>query len=135
MRTFPLRVLKSTWGIAIDLTAEVSEFPPAAVATFVTPRVSLSLGSVRRALSAREAGFLVSGLRRVAADIESAVPDSEPIIINVLDVGFVETDYQPEGLEAAMIGWSAEQFGFEPPEITVEFDNDVNRYVFSFAQQ
>lgn len=38
-----------------------------------------------------------------------------------------------EGLEAAIMAWTAVELGFEPPVVRVAFDGAANRYRFDFG--
>jgi hypothetical protein len=63
--------------------------------------------------------------------IEQAVPEG-PIVIEIESVDYVPTDYQPEGLEAAIIGWATEEFALPDPRVDITFDRASNRYVFKY---
>jgi hypothetical protein len=128
-RTFPLRILKASWGIAIDLQARavLAESPPHDLPS-VSPRVWLDVSGVR--LPDTDIKQLVRGLTVMAPAIENKNQDAY-VIIEVGRVSYTPTDYQPEGMAAAMIGWVAEEFGLDSPVIDIHFDKNANRYVFS----
>jgi hypothetical protein len=73
---------------------------------------------------------LLRGLTLKAAEIEAKEP-SQYVIIEVNEVTYTPTDYQPEGLAAAMIGWISEEFQLEPPTWNIRFDKEANRYIFT----
>lgn len=129
-RTFPLRVLKAAWGIAIDLRARAvfSAQVPSGLLT-AGNRVLLDVSKVQ--LPAVDVEQLQTGLQAMAAAIEASVAHGY-IVIEVGDVNYTPTDYQPEGLAAAMVGWVCEEFGLESPMKDVRFDRANNKYVFSF---
>lgn len=51
------------------------------------------------------------------------------MLIELGAVTFVPTDYQPEGLAAAIIGWSAEEFGVDQVSWDLRYDKTTNRYI------
>lgn len=128
-RNFPLRILKSSWGIAIDLQARavLVKNPPHGLLS-ASPRVWLDVRSIH--LSDVDTNQLVRGLMMIAPAIEDTAR-SEYVIIEVGRVRYTPTDYQPEGMAAAIIGWASEEFGLGSPAIDVYFDKKANRYVFS----
>jgi hypothetical protein len=129
--TFPLRILKSSWGIAIDLRARaVLAAKPKAGAMRVAERVQLDVSKVQ--LPDEDNEQLIRGLKIMAAKIMAAQPHGY-VVIEVDKVEYTPTDYQPEGLAAAMIGWAAEEFNLTQPDMDVYFDKAKNRYVFSIA--
>jgi hypothetical protein len=109
-RIFALRVLKSSWGIAIDLQARscVVEASPAGLVRGGS-RTWMDISRV--VLDERDALELALGMSRVAPMIERVRPDGH-VIIEVLSVQFTPTDYQPEGMAAAMVGWATEEFNW-----------------------
>jgi hypothetical protein len=61
------------------------------------------------------------GLRQVADAIGTARPE-QVVVIQLDQLTYPLTDYQPEAAAAAIAGWAAEEFGFAPPDIAVTFD-------------
>ena len=128
-RTFPFRVLRASWGIAIDLRARaVLSARPRADSLWAGSRVQQNLSNVR--LLVVDIDQLLYGLSVMAAAIEEKESDGY-VIIEVGNVNYTPTDYQPEGLAAAIIGWVSEEFEVDPPAIDVHFDDAENKYVFS----
>ena len=125
--TYHYRLHKSSWGIAIDLTAETITNTGGVqqVADNLYLRVDASVK-----LSVEELAYLVQGLRLVANQFQSISTSSEPIVVRVLALEYNPCDYQPEGLAYAMMGWAAQEYGFEPPAIQVVFNRQLNRYEF-----
>ncbi|WP_437678425.1 hypothetical protein [Sorangium sp. So ce131] len=129
--TFSYRMIKSSWGIRIDLTADVARLEGAAgSATEIAP--GLWFVNEDAHLDAAEEEFLKRGLQLVVGEILSSSAFTAPSLIRVASARFVPTDYQPEGLSCAMAGWAAKRFGFPMPEIDVRFARQENRYVFNF---
>jgi len=127
-RTFALKILKASWGIAIDLSARAICSASTEGAVQVVSRTWLR---ILTPLPEADAHFLLLGLKRVAPSIEAACPE-DPIIIEVQRIDYAPTDYQPEAMAAAMIGRALEEIDFEVPPIDVSFDHERNRYVFVY---
>ncbi len=128
-RTFSLRVLQASWGIAIDLQARsghCGEFPPGSLQ--VADRVALAVGDVE--LGEQDTDQLVRGLALMAPAIQRRRPNAQ-VLVELGAVTFTLTDYQPEGLAAAMIGWAAEEFRVEQVAWELRYDGNINRYVLS----
>jgi hypothetical protein len=128
-RTFPLRILKASWGIAVDLRARaILSKEPRSDLLNASSRVLLDVRHVQ--LPVIDVEQLLRGLTTMAAAIETKEP-SDYVVIEVDEVTYTPTDYQPEGLAAAMIGWVSEEFDLDSPIRDVHFDQGVNKYVFS----
>jgi hypothetical protein len=83
--------------------------------------------------SDEEIEFLKLGLHLVAGDVEKACRGKAPILVRLIGLDYNPTDYQPEGLTAAVAEWTAQACSFPKPEIPVAFDRARRRYVFDFA--
>jgi hypothetical protein len=128
-RSFSLRILKSGWGIAIDIVAQASVSPASTSGAIqASPRIWLR---ILPPLPTDDSNWLLFGLRRVASQIEEAYPH-DPIMVEIEQIDYVPTDYQPEAMAAAIIGWATEEFDLGDPDIDVTFDRGTNRYVFSY---
>jgi len=126
-RTFSLRVIQASWGIAIDLRARAvigDDLPPDSLPA--GDRVALDLNGVQ--LPAEEVEQLLRGLRLMVHAIASAHPGVH-VLVQLGAMSFTPTDFQPEGLVAAMIGWAAEEFGLEQVPWDLRFDKSTNRYL------
>jgi hypothetical protein len=128
--TYTYKVLKSSWGIRIALVAEVVPDDGSFLhAIYLGHGVSLAQSIADSRLSAAEIEMLSAGLRSVAVEIAN-VTAQKPVVVVLNDVQFVESDYQVEGLAAAIIGWATAQFGLEEHDIEVSFNRETNRYDF-----
>lgn len=128
-RTFAFRSLQGSWGIAIDLTAQAFAGAPETnaaepVGTHIWLAVSTPLPEADRR-------SLLAGLASVASRID-AVTNKADFLIEVQRVQYTPTDYQVEGLAAAIIGWACEEFQLGPPGTSVTFDPEKNRYHISY---
>jgi hypothetical protein len=122
---------KAPWGIAINVVAEYGPVP-GDLGAAVPVSDDLWMAFPRDRLTGREVSFLNLGLREVAEAIRKSKPISGPLLIRVLQLEYNPTDYQPEGLAAAISAWAAQAFHFPQPAITAEYDKSRGRYVFSF---
>ncbi|KAA2258749.1 hypothetical protein F0L68_23245 [Solihabitans fulvus] len=130
MLTFVYRERQASWGIYVKLTAESSvgvDLPADAIR--ISPRLSVELAEAK--LPADEVVFVLDGLRMVSRLIENAVPVGQ-VLVRVREVRIVLTDYQPEGLTAAIIGWAEIEFGISAPPFEVAYDGVAGRYNFKF---
>jgi hypothetical protein len=101
-------------------------FPPDAVPASDT--VALAAGGA--GLGTEDICQILRGLALMALAIQRARPDAH-VLIELGAVTFVPTDYQPEGLAAAIIGWSAEEFGVAQVNWDLRYDKTTNRYILS----
>ncbi|MET0494037.1 MAG: hypothetical protein ABW000_13000 [Actinoplanes sp.] len=133
--TFDYRLLKTSWGIRIKLTAGVrphAEDGPNAVP--VGDGVWLVHGEGSSSLGDPEVRALAKGLGLVAGEVSAASGVGQVDV--VLDtISYLETDYQVEGLTAAMAGWAVERFGLSPRRFPVTFDRAASRYVYDWNGQ
>jgi hypothetical protein len=130
-RTFSFRVLlASSWGIAIDLKARERQLVEEPVdAIRVSQRTWLDVSGV--VLPTQDIAQIRWGIAQVAPEIEAKRPLGHTLI-EIGSVDYRPTDYQAEGMAAAIIGWVSEQFDLEPPNVAVGFDPMNNRYVFDW---
>jgi hypothetical protein len=123
------RFLKgASWGIAIDLEAIVSpivKIPAHAWKIFDNFWLADDSGSN---LTEEEKFYLGKGLESVEHDILRL--HEEPLLIRLTDLDYNPTDYQPEGLAAAIAEWVATYFQFSKPDFQPRFDKKLNRYIF-----
>ena len=129
-------MLKTSWGVVVWITCEATfcdaKFCDANADTsqYVSINDGLQL-EIRERLSEEEKDYLCLGVGLVAGQIKAAAAN-KCVLIRVLRVDIVLTDYQPEGLACAIMGWAGEYFGFKPPSIPISYDREQNRYDFSF---
>jgi hypothetical protein len=122
---------KASWGIAINVTAEwntIASTPADAVQ--MTERLWCSCDD--RSLTTEELHYLMLGVKVVADSIARQIGEAHRILIRVGRIDFNPTDYQPEGIVAAMAFWASEAFHFPKPEITGRYDKDRRKYTFTF---
>jgi len=127
-RTFAFRLLKSTWGIAIDLQGQ-AQFRREAPSALILAGERTWLDASRIKLADPDITQLASGLSHASPMIERQHASGH-VVVQVRRVEYTPTDYQPEGMAAATFGWAAEEFDLELPQVEVDFDKEANRYVF-----
>ncbi|WP_459802928.1 hypothetical protein [Herbidospora sp. RD11066] len=128
MRTAVYRFITTSWGVFVQLTARALPQADYVGDTIkITDRVSLALRSYTH--YAEIAEQITPAVRSAATKIEESL-DGDGIVIEVRKITYTETDYQPEGVRAAMDLWLSEEFGIDLPEMTVHFDKSQKQYVF-----
>jgi hypothetical protein len=133
-RKYEYRALKSTWGIRICLTAEaVRAAGPTPQASHVMSNIWLSDQTGSRGIADDEMRMLADGIRLLGGEI-GETEHGRPIVITIRDLHYVESDFQLEGLTAAMIGWAVDEFSLTPRDIEVSFDRRTNRYSFAWSK-
>lgn len=73
--------------------------------------------------------WFIEGIRSAAPAIETAEPAN--VTVEIVKLEYNPTDYQPEGVALAAIGWACEEFLLPDPAIDIRFDRQENRYDFS----
>ncbi|MEU3923239.1 hypothetical protein [Streptomyces sp. NPDC029004] len=141
MRTTSYRLRRAPWGIAIDLTAEASLTPePPVIGELVADRVWLDLAPVLNhppsdrsglRITEDEAAWLRHGVALAAGSIAAQNPSLHTTVA-VQRVLFPLTDYQPEGLAAAVLEWTEKEFSLTSYPVEAEFDQRANRYVYTW---
>ncbi len=127
--TYRYRIIKSSWGVAVDLTAEVGS--DATNAHAAADNVFLRIEAPLK-LNAEEHAGIIQGLRLVAPDIGACIAPGSDTVVRLLALEYNFCDYQPEGLVCAIANWAAQEYGFAPPAIRVTFDRVARRYAFDF---
>ncbi|MEP7289871.1 MAG: hypothetical protein ABI947_29320 [Chloroflexota bacterium] len=128
---FIYRFFKGTWGIYVSLTAEITPYSNVEEKPIETIRgVYLD---IKAKLPIVEHQYLILGIALVKNQLEEWVNKNYPIIIKVVKLDIVLTDYQEEGLACALAGWIARELNLEYSEPVVYFSKEENRYIFPFS--
>jgi hypothetical protein len=127
-RTYDYKVIKTSWGIAISLKARVVPAESVRDAVPITRLIGIAYALEGRDVVPAENEQFVLALRALAPRIETEIKD--PIVIEVQQISYMPTDFQIEGLRAAMHYWATEEFGLASPDIPVSYDAAVKRYRF-----
>ena len=131
-------ICKSSWCINIKIVAEYTKFNKTDVNRDVINVVDgIWLKFADKPIVENEIFcdddllYLAQGLIMVQKQIiEHSVYKETLIVINSLQ--FSLCDFQEEGLTAAIIEWASIAFGFSRPVIGVEFQKEINKYVFDW---
>ncbi|MEL6655334.1 MAG: hypothetical protein AAFN93_22050 [Bacteroidota bacterium] len=126
MRSSEYKIIKSSWGIWISITAEIGSVQHDQLE--VTDLIGIKLAPDCINLSPQEIDYLKAGIKWVEHLITPKI--AAPITIKILEIRLVLTDYQAEGLYYAIASWLAEQFGFNLPSYRYSYNKEKNRYEF-----
>lgn len=128
--TYVYKVLKSSWGIWISVTAAVSHGDAGrSSGSGSAPELKFSGRAAEMPLEYQDQ--LSAGW--VAVSSEVARESGDDICVIVEDIKFADTDFQAEGLAVAMCRWAEQAFGLEIHEVDVTFDAEEHKYKFVWA--
>ena len=118
--------------MAVDVAAETLLLSQAsATAIRLNPKLWLQLRL--KFIAHEDLYFVMEGLKLVEKQIEEYKTWDEPVLISVTAIEFTPTDFQPEALACAIVGWAAQEFHFQPPNIPITFDHRTNRYIVKLS--
>lgn len=131
-RTYRYRLLKSSWGIQITITAQVS-FGEVEDGEWVDSahRLAILFADSVTGIPDSYKQELGNGLAFVAPEIVERL-EGAAATVTVLQVTFTECDFQIEGLAVAICRWAEAEFDLRPRQIDESFDRGANRYVFDW---
>ncbi len=125
--TVTFKAIQSSWGIFIRIKASTSSF--AGDASFTVESLSdnlfLRVNQSWR-LSELELEYLKNGLNSVLVH-----HPSEPTLITIDEISFVDVDFQADALFWAARMLAADLLGIEILGPRIEFDKQANRYLFA----
>ena len=129
MSEYKFRFIKSSWGIAIDITGThiTLKNTPNSKYRKISSKIWLDLQSQNINLNERK--WIYKGLELVADNIISKINISDYVLITISKTDFNICDYQPDGLYCAVVCWASEEFDFLCPKINIEFDKKQNQYL------
>ena len=134
---YSIRNRKSSWRVNIKIIAEIKNCPNAQFkdgSIKVAERIWLKYADEplikNEIFCADYLPYFAEGLKLVQAEIQRNSSYDETLII-INSVQFNPSDFQEEGLTAAIIEWASKAFNFQTPTINVDFDKKKNRYIFS----
>ncbi len=129
MEVTKYRLLKSSWGISIDMTSSIEDKNnlPTNDLIKISDNIDLLVESKFDNDIVRK--LLRLGILRVLENIEPKMPYENSVIV-INDIQFPITDFQVEGIYGAMIQYLSNHFSFGSPEIRTSFDKTTNKYIF-----
>lgn len=126
------RVLQSSWGIWISITAAANISDPGDHAHApATARGHLIFDTALDALPPHYREALQDGWTRVEPRISERL--NQHVDVTVEDITFVDTDFQVEGLPVAIVRWAEDAFDLTPLPLEVTFDRAASRYHFAWT--
>ncbi|MEV7365472.1 hypothetical protein [Streptomyces sp. NPDC091299] len=131
--TYVYRLIKSSWGIRIAITARVEQ-RVTVEGVRISPREDLWLEFRSLSMLAEsEKDAVVKGLRYVSHEIAEKV-GSQTLVVVIESISYVESDFQLEGLSVAMLRWAEVEFGLQVHEVVETFSRESNRYIFEWPR-
>jgi hypothetical protein len=116
MTSFNYIVLKSTWGISINFTGELTTNSECSIKFSEKLNLPLDFKNILRA-----------GIRMAQHELNPNIKLS--IYIDSIDYGFA--DFQKEGLFYGVYKWIEKELSLDFKQINVEFNSLKNEYVFN----
>lgn len=127
-KTVIYKIIKSTWGIWIKITAKVAKANVSAIPISNHIYLKKEIKKKNIVLNETELDYLTRGLKWISDQIEEQI--QQPISIIIEEIQIIYCDYQEEGLFYAIASWAAEYFKFKLPTYQYEFNKTKNRYEF-----
>lgn len=144
------RVLKTSWGIAINIYGNVYDYDKYiqdydisisenffnicdGIYVFFEPEENVNVGphDSYNQMHSDDYPYMIEGLKKVSEQIKvNSQFKNTLIVITRLEMSLC--DFQEEGLIAGMMEWAAKAFEFECPSIDVKYLRDINRYVYDY---
>ena len=135
LSSYSYRVIKSSWGISIDIVGEytsMSTYNDNDKSFCQVVNSGLWLIVKDNNLSKNELKYLIDGLKMVSDLITSKSLYKNDTLVIISSVSYSLCDYQEEGLTPAVIKWAANMFNFEAPRKLVSFNKETNKYEFTY---
>ncbi|OWA35219.1 hypothetical protein B9G55_11165 [Saccharibacillus sp. O16] len=128
------RVFKTTWGIYIKVDAGYTSFSNHGYkhVTEITSGLWVHYQTDGENVMEEDIIFLNKGLSKVEDLILKNSPYKNNTLIFVDSITIAPSDFQEEGLTAAIMEWAAKAFNFEKPEIKVDYNQKNNKYEFYY---
>ena len=125
------KVLKSTWGISIEIIGEITDnsFNKEYCQIFCDFGCELPDD-----LNISEKEHIIKGLAFLYEDIKNIL-DRPQIVIIIRQVNYNLCDYQEEGLTAAIVEAVSQALCIDTIQTDVVFDQKSNKYLFNFINK
>ena len=130
------RLLKSSWGIAIDVDASYTSIDDYSDKEHCI-KLNAGIWFINKCtfLSKEELQCLMDGVLFIEHNIINSSEHKEKTLIEINDVQYSPTDYQIDGIKVAIIEWASIVFNFKLPLICTSFDKKLNKYLFSYPSK
>ena len=129
---YKYRLLKTSWGIAIDIDIEVRENISSSEYEIININPNINL-AVKKSLKllAEEIQFLKKGLQDAIPFIFNNLNIEKNVCVENTIINFAH--YQEEGLYCAIQEALALYYKVDIPKINTSYDKENNKYVFDIA--
>lgn len=128
-KQYQFRFIKgTTWGISINLIADDIPYAQADKEIKATDQIYLQF-ELSFKIHQNEVDFIVKAILKLREEIQERLSDQK-IIIKITSIEFDQTDYQPEGLYVAMLGWISKRYDIPMPIVNVAYNKELKRYIF-----
>src|SRR5579883_1757050 len=125
--TSELRILQSTWGISIDITAsddpltifDLSENKGQYDLKKIDEK--LYIGTNRKYSFRFKSDYLYDAIKNSAMMLQNII--TEPTVFLIEKISFGNSDFQEEGLYSAMLLWIKHRYNLQIELPKVKFDN------------
>ena len=124
------RIIKSQWGIAIDIVGEITSLENC-IANADSIKIDNGLWiKILCKLSYEEEQYIYSGFKSISELIINALPYKANTLVIIHAIEYSLCDYQIEGLIPAIYQWVSGILKINIPKVEVEFNKKLNRYEF-----
>ncbi len=129
---YKYRLLKTSWGIAIDIDIEVKENISTVDYEIININSTLNL-AIKKSLKLldEEIHFLEKGLKDAIPYIFNDLATEKNVCIENTIINFAH--YQEEGLYCAIQEALALYYKVDIPKISTSYDKENNKYVFDIT--
>ena len=126
------RIIKSQWGIAIDITGEITLFDKDKEKGYrkIDDGLWIRIISI---LKCEEKEYIYTGLKDISKLIINASPYKNNTLIRIHAIDYNPCDYQIEGLIPAIYQWISGILTINTPKIETKFNKSLNKYEFIYS--
>ena len=132
LTAYRYRELQYGWGIVIDIECKSHKLRDFDKTT--TPAgscLSLAFSTKWQKVLPEYIESFRRGLAYITEQLCHKI--NEPIVIEVIELGFVLTDFQVEGLGYALAGWIIREYDIDITLPEVRYDKSLNRYIYPYS--
>lgn len=124
------KVLKTTWGISIEIIGEITDHSPDEKCCRVCNDLWCELPD-RLDISEKE--YIIKGLEMLCYDIKRSFARS-PTVIVIRRVNYNLCDHQEDALTAAVVDTVSKALCIDTVQVKVDFDRENNKYLFDYVK-
>lgn len=128
--THIFKILKSNWGIWIQITAGHRIVDLLSNDYHViSDTIRFNFKTNQPKLNENDTKMLINGLKLISSQIELKY-EGKLIEIDLIDFQIRPTDFQSEGFYYGIADWAADHFDLKIPDYSVNFNKSENKYEF-----